>query len=52
MEYLSFRIRYNYVSIVKKMWPLITVVKVNPYHAEFLKWNNPPSIYETFHYHF
>ena len=24
----------------------------NPYHAEFLKWNNPSSIYRTFHYHF
>ena len=24
----------------------------NPYHAEFLKWNNPPSIYGTFHYQF
>ena len=24
----------------------------NPYHAEFLKWNNPPSIFGTFHYHF
>ena len=25
---------------------------INPYHAEFLKWNNPLSIYGTFHYHF
>ena len=25
---------------------------INPYHAEFLKWNNQPSIYRTFHYHF
>ena len=25
---------------------------INPYHAEFIKWNNPPSIYGTFHYHF
>ena len=24
----------------------------NPQHAEFHEWNNPPSIYETFHYHF
>ena len=24
----------------------------NPYHAEFLKWNNPPSIFGTVHYHF
>ena len=24
----------------------------NPYHAKFLKWNNPTSIYRTFHYHF
>ena len=23
-----------------------------PYHAEFLKWNNLPSIFGTFHYHF
>ena len=25
---------------------------LNPYHAEFLKWNNPPSIFGTVHYHF
>ena len=25
---------------------------LNPYHAEFLKWNNPPYILGTFHYHF
>ena len=25
---------------------------VNPYHAEFLKWNNPPYIFGIFHYHF
>ena len=25
---------------------------INPYHAEFLKWNNPPSIFGTVHYHF
>ena len=25
---------------------------VNPYHAGFLKWNNPPYILVTFHYHF
>ena len=25
---------------------------LNPYHAEFLKWNNPPSILGTAHYHF
>ena len=25
---------------------------VNPYHAEFLKWNNPASICGTFYYHF
>ena len=25
---------------------------INPYHAEFFKWNNPPSIYGTFHFHF
>ena len=25
---------------------------INTYHAEFLKWNNPPFIYGTFHYHF
>ena len=25
---------------------------VNPYHAEFHKWKNPPSIFGTFHYHF
>ena len=24
----------------------------NPYHAEFLKWNDPPSIFGTIHYHF
>ena len=24
----------------------------NPYHAEFLKWNNPSSIFGTTHYHF
>ena len=23
----------------------------NPYHVEFLKWNNPPNIFGTFHYH-
>ena len=25
---------------------------INPYHAEFLKWNNPPDILETVHHHF
>ena len=25
---------------------------INPYHAEFLKWNNPPYIIGTFYYHF
>ena len=25
---------------------------INPYHAEFLKWNNPTSIFGTLHYHF
>ena len=25
---------------------------VNPFHAEFLKWNNQPSIFGTIHYHF
>ena len=24
----------------------------NPYHGEFLKWNNPPYIFGTVHYHF
>ena len=24
----------------------------NPYHAELLKWDNPPSISGTVHYHF
>ena len=24
----------------------------NPFHTEFLKWNNPPSIIGTVHYHF
>ena len=27
-------------------------ITVNPYHAEFLKWNNPPSIYGTLHFRF
>ena len=27
------------------------VYTANPYHAEFLKWNNPSSIFGTFHYH-
>ena len=27
-------------------------IMFNPYHAEFLKRNNPPSIYGTFHNHF
>ena len=26
--------------------------RINPYHAEFLKWNNPPTINGTFHCHF
>ena len=25
---------------------------VNPYHAKFFKWNNPPYNFGTFHYHF
>ena len=24
---------------------------VTPYHADFLKWNNPTSIFGTIHYH-
>ena len=31
---------------------LSSTLELNPYHAEFLKWNNPLSIYGTFHYHF
>ena len=27
-------------------------IYLNPYHTEFLIWNNPPSINGTFHYHF
>ena len=26
--------------------------EINPYHDGFLKWNNPPYIFGTFHYHF
>ena len=25
---------------------------VDPYHAEFIKWNNPPYNFGTVHYHF
>ena len=25
---------------------------INPYHAKFHKWKNPPSIFGTIHYHF
>ena len=28
------------------------MVTLNLYHAEFLKWNNPSSIFGTIHYHF
>ena len=31
---------------------LFIQTNINPFHAEFLKWNNPPSIYDTVHYHF
>ena len=27
-------------------------VCLNTYHVEFLKWSNPPSVFDTFHYHF
>ena len=27
-------------------------MKLNPLPAELLKWNNPPSSFETLHYHF
>ena len=27
-------------------------IKLNPYHAEFLKWNNPSYIFGTVHYLF
>ena len=30
----------------------IDIRDVSPYHAEFLKWNNPPSIFDTLHYYF
>ena len=29
-----------------------TLMRINPYHADFLKWNNPLSIYGTVHYYF
>ena len=28
------------------------VYHLNPYHAEYLKWNNPSYIFGTVHYHF
>ena len=31
---------------------MLSLGEVNPYHAEFLKWNNPPYIFVTVHYHF
>ena len=36
-----------------KLKAMTIIVRLfNPFHAEILKWNNPPPIYGTFHYHF
>ena len=26
------------------------LININPFHAEFLKWNNQPYIFDTFHF--
>ena len=42
----------NNLSPVFDQCTIIKTPIVNPYHDEFLKWNNQPYIFGTFHYHF
>ena len=49
--YLHFRSSGNEVLKRARFSPFYNPWSVNPYHAEFLKWNNPPSIFDTIHYH-
>ena len=43
----------NTVSLLYPLSYLATfILSFNPYHAKFLKWNNPSNIFGTVHYHF
>ena len=41
MQTLFFIVKSSYYLLFCILFPF------NPYHAKFLKWNNPPSIYGT-----
>ena len=40
-------LKYIYYYVYHHFYFLL----INPYHAEFLKRNNPPYLFGTFHYH-
>ena len=43
----------NYHSIEDgKRWKMYLTLTINPYHAEFLKWNNPSYNFGTVHHQF
>ena len=50
-DYLIFN-RMNGNNSHNDIHVLISIRFLNPYHAEFLKWNNVPYTFGTVHYHF
>ena len=52
LPHLQFDDWLVYISIVKLCFINMHPCILNPYHAELLKWNNPPYIFGTIHYHF
>ena len=40
-SYVSFKHSFDWHSVYKTSWYIILSMNINPYHAEFLKWNNP-----------
>ena len=42
----------KYLYTIDTIYVYKVNLPINTYHAEFLKWNNPPSIYGPFQYHF
>ena len=49
-EYIQTSVQSCYISNKLSNHP--TIQLLNPYHAEFLEWNNAPYIFGTVHYHF
>ena len=52
-KWTSYDIRLRHIDEnIQETMCVILLSSLNPYHAEFLKWNNPPNIFCTFQYHF